>query len=794
MPALFNRIQTRIFAWFVLLLLAVQTISFALTYYGNELLEQQQLKNQLSIAKLVFKSEYNDRAYYLSAFAETAAKDFGLKEVFIDKDSRSFLVALNNHRKRIDADLAIAVDKQGKIIGQLLTSLNDANKGKVKVGPEQGQAFKQTLDFEFITINTLYALQGNIYQLSFAPLTSGAGNLIGWVGFGFVIGDELTNNLSEQTGLNTGFILTEPNSQLDEPAFDAQLISISNHDITERDKKVIGQLISSGLQHKDYILWQSSLGQIDEQQLHAFMYISQRDALALAASHEQWLPQLVLILIMLPVSLMVAYMIARGVTKPITLLINQARFIAKGNYNSKVEVGSSTEMLALAEEFTVMQQAILSRENKIAFQAYHDPLTNLGNKNKLSQVTADWFANKSPLAICLINIRRMTEVNGTLGHLVGDKVIVEVGRRLSEFSEIDLVCRLSGDEFVLAIKEIQSSAFNQLIRKVQEAVEAEYRYQDISLHLQVTIGVSFAHYPSDLQTVMRQADTALQHAKRNRIDLQTYSQQIDANSLDRLQLVNELKAAIENNELVLFYQPKLNLAINKVTHVEALVRWQHPVRGMIPPDTFIPIAEQMGQMNALTHWVIHQALSQYHLWLAEGIELAIAVNISAENLKNQSFGEFVLSAIEQHQVPIEALTLEITEDAVVADPENAIKQLNQLKQHGLTLSIDDYGTGYSSLAQLKQLPVDELKIDKSFVQNLMTSDDDKTIVSSTIQLAHNLGLKVVAEGIEDEGSLKWLAKHNCELGQGFYLSKPVDAKMLANWLARSPYGPNSAET
>ncbi|WP_394199823.1 EAL domain-containing protein [Shewanella waksmanii] len=775
---MFNRIQTRIFAFFVILLIAIQAISFAITFYANKRLEQQQLANQLSIAELVFKSEYDNRNYYLTAFAETAAKDFGLKEVFIDDDRRSFLVALNNHRKRINADLAIAVDKQGTVIGELVLAPTGSERGKVKVGSEQGKPFRYQLGSQLDDNNPLYRLDDQVYQLKFAPITSGAANIIGWLGFGYIIGDELTHSLSQQTGLNTGFMLVDENEV-------KHVINATDNGLSSSDSQVLNDYILHGTQHHDYLLWQAFIGDVNDSQLHAFMYLGRSDVLA--SSQKQWLQQLVLILLMLPMSLMLAYIIARGVTKPITQLITQARFIAKGNYHSKVEVGSSSEMQALAQEFTEMQQAILSRENKIAFQAFHDPLTNLGNKNELERVTQSWFAEKAPLALCQINIRRMTEVNGTLGHDVGDKMIEEVGRRLSSFSSIDLVCRLNGDEFIIAIKQSETKHVRSLISQIQHVIEAEYCYQDISLHLQLTIGVSFVHYPCDLEMLLRQADTALQYAKKHRLDVQVYHQQIDVNSVDRLQLINELKPAIANNELVLYYQPKLNLASNKVTHVEALVRWQHPDRGMIPPDTFIPIAEQMGQMNALTHWVIHSALAQYVAWQKQGIELSIAINISAENLKDMAFCDYVLEMINQHNVAIDALTFEITEDAVVADPENAIKQLSALKQHGLKLSIDDYGTGYSSLAQLKQLPVDELKIDKSFVQNLMINNDDQIIVESTLQLAHNLGLQVVAEGIENQATLNWLTDRGCEMGQGFYLSKPVSADALISWLSQSQY-------
>ncbi|ACA87218.1 bifunctional diguanylate cyclase/phosphodiesterase [Shewanella woodyi] len=778
MTGIFNRIQTRIFGFFVILLIAVQAISFSITFFANKRLEQQQLSNQLSVAELVFKSDYGKRYYYLSAFAETAAKDFGLKDIFIDNDSRSFLVALNNHRKRINADLAIAVDRHGTIIGELVLNTDVQDLGKVKVGPEQGQAFRYPLDAGLENTNPLYSLGENIYQIKFAPLTSGAGNVIGWVGFGFIIDDALAKSLQLHTGLNAGFVATQGGA-------DNQFFGLSGEALNSADNVAVSDFIANGLVNEDYVLWHEPLGVVDEKQVHAFMFQTRYDVLE--SFQKQWLQQLGLILLMLPISLLLAFFISSGVTKPIKLLIEQARYIAKGNYNSKVQVGNSIEMQLLAEEFTVMQQAILSRESEIAFQAYHDPLTKLANKNELKRVTSSWFNNKSAVAICLIDIKRMTEVNGTLGHVVGDEVIKEIGKRLSSFDNIDLVCHMTGDEFALAFKAISPKELRGLMSELQKSIEAEYRYQEISLHLQLSIGISFVHYPSDLETLLRQADTALQHAKKNRLDQQIYTQQIDGNTLERLQLINELKSAIDNGELVLFYQPKLDLKLKKVTHVEALVRWQHPDRGMIPPDLFIPIAEQMGQMNALTHWVINESLEQYLKWKSQDIELCIAINISAENLKDEGFCQYVLDLVTHKGVPIDVLTLEITEDAVVSDPENAIKQLTVLKKSGLKLSIDDYGTGYSSLAQLKQLPVDELKIDKSFVQNLMVNQDDRIIVNSTLQLAHNLGLSVVAEGIEDEGALNWLIERGCELGQGFYLSRPLDADKITDWLVSSPY-------
>ncbi len=771
-----NRLQTRIFVFFVVLLLAVQGISFWLTFDSNQRLEKQKLDNQLSVAQLVFKEEYDNRNYYLGAFAETTAKDFGLKEIFIDGDSRSFLVALNNHRKRIAANLAIAVNKEGKVIGQLMTQTDSQGREKVKLGPEQNSQFRYQLDTEFQSIPPLYTLDGRVYQLRFAPLTSGGDSVIGWVGFGYAIDNALANNLAQLTSLHTGFMIVDANMQ-------SRVLSHSGEPLAANEIAVLSQFVNHGQIDADYVLWQERLGDVNQQAFYAYMFKPRADILQTLQS--QWLLQLGLFVFMMPITLLLAFLISGSVTKPIKKLIEQARYIAKGNYDSKVSVGNSLEMQQLADEFTLMQDAVLSREKEIAYHACHDSLTGLANRNQLEMMTKPWFDNGLPLTIFLINIRRIGEVNVTLGHDVGDQVIKEVGLRLSQLARVDMVCRLSGDEYGLVFRHTMKEAeIVSQVDGIKAAMDKEYCFQEMSLHLQVTIGVSITpEHETDIVIMLRQADTALNHAQSQKLDFQVYDPQIDKNTVERLQLINHLKPAIEKNELVLFYQPKLNLATKQVTHVEALVRWSHPENGMIPPDVFIPIAEKTGQMNALTRWVVNEAIDQYHRWKEQGISLGIAINISAENLKDPEFCHWIMATIAQKQIPIKALTLEITEDAVVADPQAAIAQLSQLRQHGIKLSIDDYGTGYSSLAQLKQLPVHELKVDKSFVQQLMTDRDDQIIVESTILLAHNLGLSVVAEGVEDKATLTWLSERGCEMAQGFYLSRPVNAKTLSEWLS-----------
>jgi EAL domain-containing protein (putative c-di-GMP-specific phosphodiesterase class I) len=278
------------------------------------------------------------------------------------------------------------------------------------------------------------------------------------------------------------------------------------------------------------------------------------------------------------------------------------------------------------------------------------------------------------------------------------------------------------------------------------------------------------------------ADTALHYTRKKNQLVQIYNSNLDVNTLKRLNLINDFKSAVEQGQLELHFQPKMDLSSNIITHVEALVRWRHPKLGLVPPDDFIPIAEQTGQITELTRWVFEAALVQYNHWLALDIDLNIAINISTQDLRDPNFFNFASKSTKQHNISPSKITLEITESAVVDDPESAIVLLNKFKASGYYLSIDDYGTGYSSLAQLKSLPVHELKIDKSFIQRLKEDSDDRIIVRSTIELAHNMGLSLVAEGIEDEFALKWLAEHHCEKAQGYFISRPLAALELTQWL------------
>ncbi|RLV59378.1 sensor domain-containing phosphodiesterase [Parashewanella curva] len=777
MPRFWNKLQTRIFLFFVILLVIIQGFSFWMSFQTHKQLEQQQISSRIANAVEVFRNQFDARSFYLGVFSEVVSQDYSLKEIFIEGDMGSFLTALGNHQRRIKANLSMSVDKDGKIIAQLISGKNDKGQTRYRLGPEQGKVFSVSFNKAQSTVNLLYQVGGSLYQMQFSRITAGGNTLLGWVGFGFKIDAELATELMHQTGLTTGFALVDPQFKVSE---------VRQSTATDGDmlKDLAYQLVGKFSDHR-YLFWSQKLGAIDNKALYTYMYLPREQVLA--PLKEQWWQQLWIVISMLPLSMLAAYYISRSITKPIKHLIEQAKFIAGGNYDHKVKESSTIELAQLAHEFSEMQQAILSREQRIVYQAFHDPLTNLPNRNELDRMLSTWMEQDEQFMICLVNVKRMTEVNATLGHGVGDEIIKEVGRRLESMKNVNFACRISGDEFALVLNDFHVDDIGQLIASLREKMARRYRYQGLSLELDLTMGVAIRNHSSSMFSVLQQANTALQYAKSNKLEYQIYDKQIDQHTVERLQLINGLKSAIESDQLVLYYQPKLCLKKNAVIKVEALVRWAHPEKGMIPPDVFIPIAEKTGQMNALTRWVLETAIKQYKQWRAKGIELGIAINISAENLKDSSFCQWVLNTISQHQVPISAFTLEITEDAVVSDLDSAIMQLSYWRAKGLKLSIDDFGTGYSSLGQLKQLPVDEVKIDRSFVQQLMSNTDDQIIVKSTIELAHNLNLFVVAEGVENQDTLDWLRERGCEMAQGYHLSKPISGSDLETWLLQSEY-------
>lgn len=444
--------------------------------------------------------------------------------------------------------------------------------------------------------------------------------------------------------------------------------------------------------------------------------------------------------------------------------------------------------------FVAIIQDISERKHYIAeleHKALYDDLTDLPNRSllqdRLYQALKVARREAAPLAVLLLDVVRLQEINDILGHSHGDQVLQEVARRLQRgLRESDTVARLGGDAFAMVLPATDIGQVAMVARKIQRLFEQAITVDDTPLEIEVVIGIALYPEHGDLPDLLLQhADIAMRIAKSEADGISIYDPQDDPFSLRRLKLLGELRHAINDQALTLYYQPKIDVKRGVVSGVEALARWPHSTDGMIPPADFIPMIEQSGLIRPFTLWVLEKAIIQCKRWSESGIDLAVAVNLSTRNLLDPGLADSIAGLLEAYGVSAGRLTLEITESAVMSRPEYALKVLTQLNAMGLKLSIDDFGTGYSSLAYLKKLPVHELKIDQSFVVGLTLDDSDAVIVRSTIELAHNLSLQAVAEGVENRAILERLAAWQCDVAQGYHFSRPLPAPELEAWLEKN---------
>ena len=426
----------------------------------------------------------------------------------------------------------------------------------------------------------------------------------------------------------------------------------------------------------------------------------------------------------------------------------------------------------------------------LEYLALHDTLTGLPNRtllmDRLEHGIAASRRNGRPLALLILDLDRFKDVNDTLGHAVGDSLLAEVGEILSgPLRESDTVARLGGDEFAILLPSVSGVAqARQIALRVAGALSRPFAVEGITVEVGVSIGV--AVYPAhgvDASELMRGADVAMYVAKRDHQTVSVYDADKDHHSVRNLSMSSELRRAMETDELVLVYQPQIEVATGRPIGAEALLRWNHSRYGAVSPAEFVTLAEQTGLIRPLTNWVVTKALSQLSSWQAHGRDIGLSINLSPRNLHEDGLAQRIGDSLREWGVPPQLLTLELTEEALITDPERSLTAIRQLKDCGVRLAIDDFGTGYSSLAYLKALPVDELKIDKSFVLQMCDGGNDEVIVRSTIDLAHNLGLSVVAEGIESELHLQTLRRLGCDVGQGFHIGRPLRIEELHQWLA-----------
>ena len=445
----------------------------------------------------------------------------------------------------------------------------------------------------------------------------------------------------------------------------------------------------------------------------------------------------------------------------------------------------------------IISKRLKEKNDALKYQALHDSLTGLANRNQLfnylDQAQLVSNKNKAPFALLLMDIDNFKEINDALGHHFGDQMLKKISKIIQEtLRKNDLLARLGGDEFAILLPNTEQNETIKCAKKILDCLKASFNVRDIRIESSASIGIVF--YPqdgSDTEILLQRADIAMYQAKQTRSHYVIYDQSKDSNNVRQLTLMNDLRDAIKNERLDVHYQPMINQKTGRTVAAEALVRWNHPELGNISPEEFIPIAERTGIIRKLTFTVAKQAMLDCKKWQDMGYDMMVAINISTHCLQDLSFPKKLNQILQAIGIPAYHIELEITETALMQDVGRARLILQELNQAGFGLSIDDFGTGFSSLAYLKDLPVDTLKIDKSFIFDMDNNEDDMAIVQTIIELAHNFNCKVIAEGVETKRSLEQLSSLGNDIVQGYYFSRPLPFEELNQWLKKSEWNPAS---
>ncbi len=454
---------------------------------------------------------------------------------------------------------------------------------------------------------------------------------------------------------------------------------------------------------------------------------------------------------------------------------------------AEIALDDSLHFLAIIQDITVRKQ----HETALMHMTLHDPLTGLSNRHALAMRMDEAIDKDMPFTLFYLGLNRFRAVNEVLGHAAGDQALMRTGKRLKSMCKGKAVAtRIGGDIFAVFWPGIrESEEIAGVVRKLLDCMEKPLQLHRYSVDVDARIGIAiFPAHGNNSEEVLRRAEIAMDAAKRLQHSHVFYDEDLERYQAEHLTLAGELRHAIESDELLLYYQPKVDMHRRRIVGVEALVRWRHPQKGFMQPAMFIPMAEETGLIHAFTAWVLNEGARQASLWREHGVDLVTSVNLAARNLTEADLPERIHDVVKRYGLPPDRFMLEITETGMMADPERARDMLCRIHDMSIPLSIDDFGTGYSSLTYLKDLPVDELKIDQSFVCAMLRDEGSKTIVRATIQLAHNLGLEVTAEGVEDEDSWRMLASMGCDKAQGYYMGRPMPSEELEQWLRKSPWG------
>lgn len=753
------------------LLLVVQAASFTVVRGAVERQVRNGVAAELQLGARVWQRLLDQNAQRLREASAVLAADFGFRSAIASGDSETIGSALENSGARIGASMAVLLDPGFQVVS---TSAADAAMAAhlfQRVGtmlaadPQRGRiALVDHRPYQFVMVPVR------------APL------VIGWVLMGFPINQSLADDFYRLSGVHVAVLATAPGQ-----ASEVAVSTLSGH---AQQLRQASQSMTADVTVENDVLAarRVPLDAYGGDVLAVFLR-SMREATE-PFVRLQWMLGLITLggVVLFALGSNLA---TRRVTRPLNELTGVTAALERGNFEVNVPgTQRGDELGLLARGFERMRSSLASQRQEILRLAYWDRLTGLPNREQFrdSLKAAIQGGNVgAPLAVITLNVDRFKHVNDVLGYAFGDELLKAVATRLQQLvdDECDIVARLGGDEFAILLARADAAAALALAERIAKAFEAPLAFDDQTVDLSASMGVaSWPADATDADTVMSRSEIAMHAAKSKTAGVLAYSPALDSSSTQTLSLLSDLRQALQEGQLRLFLQPKLATASRQVVAAEALVRWQHPLRGLVPPLQFIPFAEQTGFVRQLTLWMFEEAARQWAgLQPAEG-HLRIAINLSTRDLLDTEFPQRLEALMRRHGVVASAFCLEITESAIMDDPQRAEATLNKLAEQGFKLSIDDFGTGYSSLAYLKRLPVHELKIDKSFVMAMESDASDAKIVRSTIDLAHNLSLSVVAEGVESQAILDRLEALGCDEAQGYFISKPMPAAEFVAWRER----------
>ena len=757
-------LRFRVTLLFTTLLAVVLGVSFFMVSAANLGIFEEQAEQELETGQRVFNRLLEQNSKLLIQATQVLVGDFAFREALATADGPTMLSALNNHATRLGAELVLLSDLQGAVPADNLGVARDG----VYPFPDLMQAARKDGVASGIKV-----VKGQAYELVVVPVKAPV--VIGWITLGVKLTEKVAKDLKEMSDLEVTFMTKDGKGGWHSFASTLppeQLKDLLAHPTHEKRLELAGAPhqsrllpIASGSGDKVYAVLQRPL-----QEILAPFYALQKALLALAIAS-------------LLLCILASFKVAGVVTTPLHRLVTVAKKIRDGSYAEKVERPETSELAELADSLDHMQTAIAEREQEILALAYRDTLTGLVNRaGFLSELGRRLEGSAQSQTVMLLDLDRFQQLNDTLGHVAGDRVIMRIGfwlhAEVARFGGV--LARLGGDEFAFVVS---GTDYQEVLQAVLQGFERQLAVDERKLDVRASIGIAcYPEHAATAQDLLRCADEAMYVSKRKKCTVSVYDAAKRQFREEHLSLLGDLKEALNQEQLTLHYQPKVALDGSLHCEAEALVRWEHPVRGFVPPFEFIPFAEQTGYIREITHWVIARACIDGAELLAAGSPVRISVNLSTRDLLDAALPAFVDSCLRMAGLPKEYLCLEITESGVMEDPDRALETLHALRNMGMALAIDDYGTGYSSLAYVKQLPVSELKIDRAFVKEVVESEADAMIVRSTTELAHSLGFTVVAEGVETREISDKLRELGCDFGQGYFYSRPVPLAAFASWL------------